>query len=96
MDKEDWPQDLKDKITEWIDATQRLGLSEYVKYMENRKRWLVRNFVDGLARGVGMAIGFTILGAVVVIILQDLAKRNLPVIGDFLAQIVNIVQTKLN
>lgn len=42
-----------------------------------------------------MAVGFTILGAMLVIMLQRLASRNLPVIGDFLAQIVSIVQRRL-
>lgn len=42
-----------------------------------------------------MAIGFTVLGAALVILLQRLAQRNLPVIGDLLAQIVEIVQSRL-
>ena len=50
---------------------------------------------EGLARGMGMAVGFTLLGAVLVILLQRLAQQNLPVIGDFLAQIVTIVQRRL-
>lgn len=90
-----WPQDLKDQIAQWIDATQRLGLAEYVRYMEDKKRWFWKHFWGGVARGVGMAVGFTILGAILVLMLQDLAKRNLPVIGDFLAQIVSVVQKRL-
>ena len=50
---------------------------------------------SGVARGVGMAVGFTILGAILVIILQDLARHNLPLIGDMLAQIVSVVQKQL-
>ena len=42
-----------------------------------------------------MAVGFTILGAILVIILQDLARHNLPLIGDMLAQIVSVVQKQL-
>lgn len=42
-----------------------------------------------------MAVGFTILGAVLILILQDLAKHNLPLIGDALAQIVSVVQKRL-
>lgn len=90
-----WPQALKDTIVKWIDATEKLHLGEYVEYMEDRKRRIWGHFLGGLARGVGMAVGFTILGAVLVIMLQDLARRNLPVIGDFLAQIVSVVQTRL-
>jgi len=90
-----WPQDLKDCICRWIDATQRLGLAEYIRYMEDRRRWFWRYFWSGVVRGLGMAVGFTILGAVLIMILQDLARHNLPVIGDFLAQIVSVVQKRL-
>lgn len=88
-----WPQDLKDRIAQWIDATQRLGLAEYIRYMDNKKRWFWKHFWGGVARGIGMAVGFTVLGAVLILILQDLARRNLPVIGDLLAQIVQMLQS---
>lgn len=90
-----WPQDLKDRIAQWIEATQRLGLAEYIRYMENKRRWFWKHFMGGVARGLGMAVGFTVLGAVLIMLLQDLARHNLPVIGDFLAQIVNVVQMRL-
>ena len=53
------------------------------------------HFIAGMIRGLGSAIGFTILGAALVWLLQDLAQRNLPVNGDFLADIVNVVQRRL-
>ncbi|MDD3411891.1 MAG: DUF5665 domain-containing protein [Eubacteriales bacterium] len=83
------------QIDRWIAAMERLRLSDYVRYVDDRRRMFWTSFWGGVARGVGMAIGFTILGAVLVLILQDLAKHNLPVIGDMLAQIVSIVQKRL-
>ncbi len=88
-------EELKKKIDQWIEASERMGLSEYVAYMSDKKRRLTSHFLGGLARGVGMAIGFTLLGALLIWVLQDLAKRNLPLIGDFLAQIVTIVQNNI-
>ena len=90
-----WPQDLKDQIAQWIEATQRLGLAEYIRYMDNKRRWVWKHFFGGVARGLGMAVGFTILGALLVLILRDLAQRNLPLIGDALAEIVNVVQRQM-
>lgn len=84
-----------EQINKFIASLERLGLAEYVRYAEDKKRMLFTNFLGGLARGVGSAIGFTILGAIVVMILQDLAKRNLPLIGDVLAEIVTVVQNQL-
>ena len=83
------------QVDRWIAAMERLRLADYVKYIDNRKRMFWSHFWGGVARGVGMAVGFTILGAILVLVLQDLAKRNLPVIGDVLAQIVSIVQKRL-
>ena len=74
---------------------EKLGLGEYMAYVKNRKQLLWTNFVAGLARGLGMAIGFSVLGAIVVLLLQRLAILNLPVIGEFLAEIVRMVQHKL-
>ena len=78
------------QIDRWLGAMERLRLADYV-----RKRLFWTSFWAGVARGVGMAVGFSILGALLVWILQDLAKRNLPLIGELLANIVSIVQKRL-
>lgn len=88
-------QFTSEQISKFIASLERLGLAEYVRYAEDKKRMFVANFLGGLARGVGMAVGFTILGAIIVIMLQNLAKRNLPLIGDALAEIVTVVQNQL-
>ena len=83
------------QIDRWIASMERLRLADYVRYVDDRKRLFWSSFFSGVARGVGMAVGFTILGAILVIILQDLARHNLPLIGDMLAQIVSVVQKQL-
>ncbi len=83
------------QIDRWIAAMERLRLSDYVRYVDDRKRMFWTNFWGGVARGVGMAVGFTILGALLVLILQDLARSNLPLIGDALAEIVRVVQKQM-
>lgn len=85
----------QEQIDRWTTAMERLRLADYIRYVDDRKRMFWTSFWSGVARGVGMAVGFTILGALLVIILQDLAKRNLPLIGDVLADIVRIVQIRL-
>ena len=74
---------------------ERLRLEEYVRYADDRRRMFWMHFWTGVARGVGMAVGFTILGAMLVLLLKALAQHNLPIIGDFLVQIVEIVQNRL-
>ena len=79
----------------YLERLERLRLPEYIRYLEDRRRFILMQFLGGVARGLGMAVGFTILGAALVWMLQGLAQRNLPVIGDFLAEIVQIVQRRL-
>ena len=83
------------QIDRWIAAMERLRLSDYVRYVDDRKRMFWSHFWGGVARGVGMAVGFTILGALLVLVLQDLARQNLPLIGDALAEIVRVVQRQM-
>jgi hypothetical protein len=52
------------------------------------------NFVAGLARGLGIAIGATLIFALMVEFLRRLIMLNIPGIGSFIAEIVQIVELK--
>jgi len=71
------------------------GFTEYVMYLQNWRRLLATNFLAGLLRGMGFAVGFSILGAIIVVLVQRLALQNLPLIGEFFAEVVRMVQVKL-
>ena len=90
---------LSDRIEKKVDALsesiEKSKISEYVDIMENKKRLLYINFIIGVTRGFGMAVGFTILGALAVYLLRMIIDLNLPLIGDFIADIVKIVQENL-
>ncbi|MDD3269003.1 MAG: DUF5665 domain-containing protein [Syntrophomonadaceae bacterium] len=88
-----------DKFSQKLDeislSMEKLGIAEYVEMLRNPRRLFFINFWAGLSRGFGMAIGFTILGAIVLYVLQKLIVLNVPLIGDFIADLVNIVQIQL-
>ena len=88
-------QRLDEKIDELSVNMEKMGLAEYIEMLDSPRRLLYINFLMGLARGFGMAIGFTVLAAVVIWILQWLVVLNLPLIGDFIAEIVKLVQMEL-
>lgn len=69
---------------------ERFNLAEYMNLLNNPSRYLMVNFLAGLARGAGFAVGATLLGAFVLYFLQRLVLLNLPVIGDFIAELVKI------
>ena len=88
-------EDLAKRMDDYVRALERLRLPEYLRYLDDRGRFVRTQFVAGLLRGAGMAIGFTILGAIILLALQRLAQQNLPIIGNFLVQLVEFVQYRL-
>ncbi|WP_171056100.1 DUF5665 domain-containing protein [Paenibacillus sinopodophylli] len=80
------------KIAADLEHTQ---IAEYVDLL-NRPRTLIwKNLLAGTARGVGIAIGFTFFAATILYVLRILGALNLPIIGDYIADIVRIVQIQL-
>lgn len=86
---------LLEKIEELSLKMERMKLAEYMDMLNNPKRYLWINFTAGMARGLGIAIGLTLLGALVIYLLQRIVLLNLPVIGDFIADIVRLVQDQM-
>jgi hypothetical protein len=85
---------LSEKIEKLTISMEKMELAEYVELVRKPRRLLYINFISGIARGFGMAIGFTILGALLILVLRQVVVLNLPVISDFLAEIVRIVRDK--
>ncbi|CAM3726169.1 DUF5665 domain-containing protein [Cohnella lubricantis] len=88
-----------DALTKRIDnlATdlEKAELKEYVNLMRHPWSLIWRNFISGLLRGIGIAFGFTFFAATIVWLLQQLGALNLPIVGDYVADIVRIVQRQL-
>lgn len=86
---------LTTKIEELSINIEKMKLAEYVELLNQPKRLLFLNFIAGVARGLGIAVGFAILGAFAILILRRLVVLNLPLIGDFIALVVKLVQTRI-
>jgi len=89
-------KELYHKIEGLSIQIEKLNLAEYLDLLRNPRRLIITNFLAGLARGFGMAVGFTLLGALLIYFLQYLMILRLPLIGDFIADIIRIVQYELN
>lgn len=86
---------LIEKLEEAADAFAKSGMADYAALYRRPRRMLWLNFLGGLARGFGMAVGFTVIGAVFLLFLARLATLNLPIIGEFVADVARIVQNEL-
>lgn len=89
---------LKEKLLEkMIKTNNRLyegKVLDIAEIMGNTKKMLLRNFTSGIFRGVGIGIGFYIITAIIVYVLQKIIRLNIPVLSQYIADIVEIVSKK--
>lgn len=71
---------------------EKSKLNSYIEMLGKPRRWFLLNIWGGIGRGIGMAIGFTVLGAALFLILQQLVMLNLPIISEFIAEILDLVE----
>lgn len=87
---------LKKKLYKKVDELNKIlaksNISEIAYILGSRKEIFFRNVFAGIARGIGIGIGFTIITAIIIYFLQKLVKLNIPIIGEYVADIVEIVQ----
>lgn len=86
---------LEETVQKVADSLERAKLGEYVELMSRPGRLIYLNLLGGLFRGMGMAVGFTLLGALVIYVLTRNFVSKLPVVGDFLGELVWIIQQYL-
>lgn len=76
-------------------ALERSNVLDYTLLLQRPWRMIWINFVGGMARGLGIGIGFTVLSAILLYALRGLMLANLPIIGDLIATIVRLVEQQL-
>lgn len=79
---------LEERMDRLIGTLERMRLDEYLEHIANRRRMIGQHILYGLARGFGFMLGFSVLGAAAVVILSRIAARSAPMIGDFLAEVL--------
>lgn len=83
---------LSKKIDKLAKKLEAKTIAEYVELKLDTKRLIWKNFVSGISKGIGIAIGFTMLGAFAIYLLRKVVMLNLPVIGAFIKDIMDIVE----
>ena len=83
---------LNTSINKLIETFQKSNIEEWTYILGSKKEIIKRNLIAGIFRGVGIGIGVTIITAILVILLQRIVALNIPVIGEYIADIVEIVQ----
>lgn len=86
---------LAERIENLSYAIEKMNLAEYTELLRKPGRLIWVNFVAGTARGIGMAVGFSVLGAVLLYILKNFLATHLPELADLTATIVKMVELNL-
>ncbi|MBR3152808.1 MAG: hypothetical protein IKF52_04300 [Clostridia bacterium] len=73
-------------------SIEKNNLYDIVELLENKKKMLFRNLIAGMSKGVGIGIGFYFVTALVIYILQYVVKLNIPVIGDYISDVMDIIE----
>jgi len=83
---------LNEKIDKLAKNLEKSNLAELSYLLGNKKQIIIRNLMAGISRGVGIGIGITIITAILVLVLRHLVALNIPVIGEYISDIVEIVE----
>lgn len=83
---------LGEKIDKLIDLMEKANINDLSYILGSKKEIVRRNFLAGIFRGMGIGIGVTVITAILVILLRKVVALNLPIIGQFIADIVEIVE----
>lgn len=85
---------LNKKIDKLNMTLTKNNILDLVELLGDRKQLLLRNLISGIFKGVGIGIGVTIITAILVILLQKIVKLNIPIIGEYISDIVEIVKNR--
>lgn len=83
---------LKHQVTLLAETLEKMRLTEYIAYLNRPGRMLWFNFLVGLLRGLGTALGAGLLAGFAYFLLKRIVVLNLPVIGGFIAELSKYVQ----
>lgn len=84
---------LTEQVTRLAIVLKRARLAEYVELMQRTPSLLCRSFLAGMFRGLGFALGFVLLSAMALYVLNLLADLGIPVLGDFIAELLVYVES---
>lgn len=83
---------LQKSIDKLTDMLQNMNLHDLIYILGSKKEIIKRNLLAGIARGIGGGIGFTIITAIIIYFLQKIVRLNIPIIGEYINDIIEIVQ----
>lgn len=89
-------KDIEERLLEKLESLNYMlnknRVLDLIELTVNTKKYFIRNFLSGITKGIGVGIGFSIITALIIYLLQKIIKLNIPVISQYISDIIEIVQ----
>ena len=85
----------RERIERMLGTLERMRLDEYVEHLSSRRRLIWDNLLYGICRGLGFTLGFSVLGALIAVLLRSVVVDNIPLIGGFLAEVIHAIEARM-
>lgn len=89
--KKEEEKSLTDSILDLIKLVKQLRSERYLQMVDNPKKFLFFSFLMGAARGLGFAIGLSIIFAIIIWLLSKLTI--IPILGNWIIDLLNYIQS---
>lgn len=86
---------INKKIDNINEKLEKSNIFEISYILGSNKEIIKKNLLAGIFRGIGIGIGITIISAMILYFLQRLIRLNIPILGDYITDIVSIVQKNI-
>lgn len=83
-------KNLEKKIDDLAISMEKMRIEEYTDTIKYPKKLMVVNLMVGLSKGIGMALGFSVIAALLIVILQNMI--DLPLIGEYIAKVLEVIE----
>lgn len=78
---------LRHQVALLAETLEKMRLADYIAYLSRPGRLLWFNFLVGLVRGLGTALGAGLLAGLAYLRLKRIVVLNLPVIGGLISEL---------
>ncbi|KAF6629175.1 hypothetical protein H6F38_17910 [Paenibacillus sp. EKM208P] len=83
---------LNKRLDQIADTLERAEFKDILENYSSTKRRIMSNLTAGIARGLGLTLGTVVILALLAWLLSFLVQLNLPVIGDFIAELLGYIK----
>ncbi|WP_322907783.1 DUF5665 domain-containing protein [Paenibacillus campi] len=84
---------LNERLDQLTAALDKAEIQDIIENYSSVKRRILTNFIAGAARGLGLSLGTLVILALLGYLLSLLVSFNLPVIGDYISELLKYVNT---